>query len=215
MKIQWTNIKVKLGDLKPWANNPRFSTKAQAQRLLDSFEKFGQVQTVAVDPTLNVLDGHQRLSALLTIYGNDYEIDARQSDRALTDRERRELVITLHTSAVGGYDWEQLSGWDVEELKEFGFDRDALIGWNNDASNLLELISSEDGIDPNAEWKDMPEFGGTDEPMRTINVHFVTQDDIDSFSKLISQQITSKTKFIWYPERIRRENKDMRYGINP
>ena len=47
--IEWTNIKVKLSDLKPWAGNPRQSTKKQAQALLNSWDEFGQVQTVAVD----------------------------------------------------------------------------------------------------------------------------------------------------------------------
>src|SRR3990172_6644385 len=107
----WTNIRVRLGDLKPWSENPRMSTKAQAKRLLQSFERFGQVQTVAVSPTLSVYDGHQRLSALLTIHGPDYEIDARQSSRPLTDAERRELVVTLHAGAVGEWDWNSLSGW--------------------------------------------------------------------------------------------------------
>ena len=109
----WTNIRVKLGDLKPWQDNPRMSSKAQARRLLASFDKFGQVQTVAVDPDGSVLDGHQRLSALLTLHSADYELDARQSNRALTDAERRELVISLHAGAVGGWDWERVAGWDA------------------------------------------------------------------------------------------------------
>jgi hypothetical protein len=42
-EITWTNTRVRLGDLKPWADNPRMSTKAQARRLLQSFDTFGQV----------------------------------------------------------------------------------------------------------------------------------------------------------------------------
>lgn len=142
-KINWTNIKVRLGELRPWADNPKFSTKAQAQRILDSFKKFGQVQTVAVSPELDVYDGHQRLSALLTIHGDDYEIDARQSNRLLTEKERRELVITLHTSAMGSYNWNMLSGWDARELKEWGMDRTKLDEMNIDALNLKDLLNSE------------------------------------------------------------------------
>jgi len=143
MKPTWSNVTVKLGDLKPWANNPKFSTKAQAKRLLASFEKFGQVQTVAVSPTMQVLDGHQRLSALLTIHGEDYSIDARQSNRELTDEERRELVVTLHAGAVGSWDWNSLSGWNAPELIEWGLDGEALKEWNNDANNLKEMLRSE------------------------------------------------------------------------
>ncbi len=79
-KLTWTNIRVKLGELKPWMNNPRMSTRIQAERLLKSFDRFGQVQTVACGPDFSVYDGHQRLSALLTLYGANYELDARQSN---------------------------------------------------------------------------------------------------------------------------------------
>lgn len=147
----WTNVTVTLGQLKAWAQNPKLSTKAQAKRLLDSFEKFGQVMTVAIDPDYNVLDGHQRLSALLTIHGADYKIDARQSDRDLTDEERAELVVTLHAGAVGSWDWNKLSGWDAGQLQSWGMDSDALKGWGNDVSNLKELLDAEKPDDADAE----------------------------------------------------------------
>ncbi len=148
-KLHWKNITVRLGDLKAWAENPKFSTKAQAQRIIDSFKKFDQVQTIAVSPDLEVYDGHQRLSALLTIHGEDYKIDARQSNRHLTTDERKELVITLHSGAVGSYDWQALSGWNAKELQGWGLDSDTLKGWNNDANNLKELLnaSKEEPVD--------------------------------------------------------------------
>jgi DNA modification methylase len=149
--IVWTNVRVRLGDLKPWADNPRLSTKAQARRLLASFDKFGQVQTVAIDPDCNVLDGHQRLSALLTIHGDRYELDARQASRALSDAERRELVVSLHAGAVGSWDWNAISGWNSEELQSWGMDGDLLKSWNNDANNLKELLKSEQAGGADAE----------------------------------------------------------------
>ena len=154
MKPTWSNVTVKLGDLKPWANNPKFSTKAQAKRLLASFEKFGQVQTVAVSPTMQVLDGHQRLSALLTIHGEDYTLDARQSNRELTDEERRELVVTLHAGAVGSWDSDLLANWDAPLLIKWGLDGDTLGQWKRDTSMLARLLESEEPV---------PEFKEYDE----------------------------------------------------
>jgi len=142
-KLTWTNVTVRLGDLKPWADNPRFSTKAQAERLLQSFKEFGQVQTVAVGPALEVYDGHQRLSALLTIYGPDHVIDARQSDRPLTDEERRKLVVTLHAGAVGAWDWDTLSSWDSPTLIDWGLNTDALKDWKRDVTALDSLLKAE------------------------------------------------------------------------
>ena len=60
MSISWTPCTVKLSDLRPWADNPRMSTKKQAQRLLDSWTRFGQVQAIAIGPDNEVYDGHQR-----------------------------------------------------------------------------------------------------------------------------------------------------------
>ena len=46
--ITWQPCTVKLSDLRPWADYPRMSTKKQAQMLLDSWTRFGQVQTIAI-----------------------------------------------------------------------------------------------------------------------------------------------------------------------
>lgn len=141
--IQWTNIRVKLGQLKPWSDNPRCSTKKQAERLLDSFETFGQPQVICISPDFELYDGHQRLSALLTIHGQDYEVDARQSSRSLTEEERKKLVIYLHSGAVGSWDWDVISGWSAPELIEWGMDSDTVKDWSKDIAALKELLGSE------------------------------------------------------------------------
>ncbi len=46
----WKNSRMKLSDLKPWERNPRQIEGDQAARLLESFEAFGQIETVAVGP---------------------------------------------------------------------------------------------------------------------------------------------------------------------
>ena len=102
MAVTWANCQVTLGELKPWADNPRLSTKAQARRLLESWQRFGQVKTVAIGPSGQVYDGHQRLSALLTLYGRSYQVDARRSDRELTDEERRALAASCGLPTLQG-----------------------------------------------------------------------------------------------------------------
>ena len=67
MSLSWTNERVKLRDLKPWEHNPRQITKRAAQRLLDSWRDYGQVQMIVVGPDNEVYDGHQRLSALKVV----------------------------------------------------------------------------------------------------------------------------------------------------
>ena len=143
MAVTWANCQVTLGELQPWADNPRLSSKRQAQRILDSWRKFGQVKTVAIGPSNEVYDGHQRLSALLTVHGPSYQVDARRCSRALSDEERRALVVTLHAGAVGSWDWDALSGWDAGELQQWGFDGDTLTNWQKDVTALGAMLSAE------------------------------------------------------------------------
>ena len=143
MSVTWSNVQVMLGELQPWADNPRLSSKRQAQRLLDSWRQFGQVQTVAIGPQNEVYDGHQRLSALLTVHGPSYQVDARRCSRELTDEERRALVVTLHAGAVGSWDWDSLSGWDAGLLQQWGFDGDTLMNWQKDVTALGTMLSAE------------------------------------------------------------------------
>ena len=149
--ITWANCQVTLGELQPWGDNPRLSTKAQARRMLESWQRFGQVQTIAIGPGGQVYDGHQRLSALLTLHGKSYQVDARRSDRELTDEERRALVVTLHAGAVGAWDWEELSNWDAGLLTDFGMDSETLTNWQRDVTALGNLLASEEADSADAE----------------------------------------------------------------
>lgn len=50
------------------------------------------------------------------------------------------------------------------------------------------------------EWQGMPEFHQEDKTaFQLIHIHFKTQRDVDSFAELINQNITAKTRSIWYP----------------
>lgn len=138
--ISWESKRVCIAELKPWSDNPRYSTKAQAKRLLDSWADLGQFQTIAIGPDFEVYDGHQRLSALLTMHDGAFEVDVRQSHRALTNTERKRLSIVAHTGSVGAWDWEKLVAWDSTELGAWGMDSEALVQWNTDATVLQQIV---------------------------------------------------------------------------
>lgn len=122
------------------------STKAQANRILRSFRDLGQIQTIAIGPAEDGLyplyDGHQRVAALFTVKTPDYELLALQSNRQLTEDERKQVAVLLHT-ATGGWDWNALSGWSAADLREWGMDDETLKGWNSDALNLRTMITAE------------------------------------------------------------------------
>jgi hypothetical protein len=51
-----------------------------------------------------------------------------------------------------------------------------------------------------AEWGGMPEFNNPGlKPVKTLIVNFESNEDMLKFSKMVGQQITAKTRSIWYP----------------
>ncbi len=121
--ITWTNERRKLADLIPWEHNPRTIKQKQAERLVDSVETFGQVETLAIGPGNALYNGHQRLSVLAGQYGMDYEVDVRVASRELTERERQQLTVYLHKGAAGEFDFSELANWGIEDdLLAWGFE---------------------------------------------------------------------------------------------
>jgi len=59
-----------------------------------------------------------------------------------------------------------------------------------------------DDFDWQSEWRaaGMPEFEQPDrKPFKSIRVHFDNQEGVDRYSSLVGQNITLKTRYIWYP----------------
>lgn len=90
------------------------------------------------------------MAALFTVKTPDYELLALQSNRQLTEDERKQVAVLLHT-ATGSWDWNALSGWSAADLREWGMDKDTLKGWQSDAKELTELLNSEQTESADAE----------------------------------------------------------------
>lgn len=180
----WTSVTVKLSDLQPWEHNPRTMTKAEAKRLVKSRNKLGQFQTIAIGPDCEVYDGHQRLSAWAVVFGADSEIMALQSDRQLTDEERRELTLNANEPA-GAWNWQIISGWP--ELPEWGFDQERLMRLNSDAANLATML----GVDA-----ELPNPDPQQDPMLEsecfIEIH-CSRYDLQSMQEALNEWATRPT----------------------
>jgi hypothetical protein len=198
-KVTWTNERRRLGDLQPWPRNPRQIKTDQAKRLVESFDQFGQVETIAIGPAGEIYNGHQRLNVLMDKYGADYEVDVRSASRALTEKEREKLTVFLHKGAAGEWDFDTLSEWDTADLIEWGFKE-------------YELGIVGDPNDPDAEWKGMPEFEQEDKSAyQSIHVHFKDKREVEEFSILINQPLTNHTRAIWYSKHEKAVNSKLRY----
>lgn len=50
-------------------------------------------------------------------------------------------------------------------------------------------------------WKGMPTFDQNDNPpWRQLYLNFRNKEDYEKFAKLVEQELTDKTKSIWYPK---------------
>jgi hypothetical protein len=122
-------------------------SKAQAARLEASTGKLGRAGVLLVGPQdaagkRPLYDGHQRAKVWSVLYGSAQEVTALESNRELTDEERRATSL-LTVTAAASFDWDALSSWNVGELVSWGLDADLLAQWNDDAANLREMIGAE------------------------------------------------------------------------
>lgn len=137
--MKWINVIRKLSDLDPWERNPRQINVKQAERLKESFEEFGQVETIAIGPNNEIYNGHQRLNVLMDQHGGEYEVECRQLDRELTEKEREKLTVFLHKGAAGDWDWDILANeFEFEDLIDWGFSEGELIGFDKDPPEAPE-----------------------------------------------------------------------------
>jgi len=146
--VTWTPTTIPLRALTPWERNPKRISKTHAARLLDLWERLGQFQTIAIGPSGEVYDGHQRLSVLKAAHGKGFEVQALQSSRALSEKEREELTVAAHVGTVGQFDWDALSGWDAGDLQAWGFDGELLAGWQTDIGALRTMIETTPDFQP-------------------------------------------------------------------
>lgn len=121
--ISWSNETRRLGDLQPWPRNPRQIRTAEARRLKQSLDDFGQVDIIAIGPNNEVYNGHQRIAVWQRAYGPDYEVDVRVASRPLSERERERLTVLLHKGAMGEWDFDALANeFEITDLLEWGFE---------------------------------------------------------------------------------------------
>lgn len=81
---------------------------------------------------------------------------------------------------------------------------------------LLESMAVDAGLvppdNPTDHWQGMPEFEQEDKTSyQSVHVHFKSAEDRDTFAKLVGQNLTEKTRSIWYPEAEIERYADKRY----
>ena len=106
---------------------------------------------------------------------------------------------------------------EVEETTEYK----NFVGETNESevpegpANLCDFlgIDEEDQVDPwKKQWVGMPEFEQEEnKPFMKISMSFRNEEDYIEFAKMVEQNLTTKTKSIWYPKLDRSANTLLRW----
>jgi len=215
--------KIALSSLLPNPKNPRKDLKpgdSEYAKIKTSIEQFQFLDPIIFNTrTFKVIGGHQRLKILQETGITDlFIINIGAYSWAFSDADLKELSPQMESAAnialnkaQGDWNIDQLV-LNLQEIKTDGMDISITgfddAGFNQMVENLNGLVID----DPSKEWQGMPEFNQEERRgIREIIIHFDTQDDIKTFSALIGQNITDKTKYIWFPEKERRNLKGSEY----
>ncbi len=114
--------KVKIKDIIPNKENPRFISDNKFKKLVQSIQDFPEMldkRPLVVDENLVVLGGNMRLRALQKAGIKEIIVDIA---KGWTDKQKKEFIIKDNIG-FGDWDWDILANsWNVEELKNWGLD---------------------------------------------------------------------------------------------
>jgi hypothetical protein len=177
-------------DLVPFPRNPRINKKA-IDEVIKSIERTGNNDPIEINESNVILCGHTRRLALI-------KMDIKNTDvikiSGLTGEQENEYRIRNNKAGeLAEWDFDILDAdFTQEQLSEFGFkDR----GLN----------------DPYEEWTDMPEYQNEKVGYRSIVVHIKDKIALDKFVDLLQCNLTEKTKYIHFPEKIQDKTKHLGY----
>jgi len=179
---------VKISKVKGNPSNPRIIKNDKFKKLVKSIQEFPEMlklRPIVVDEDMIVLGGNMRLKASKEAGLKEVWIEVAEG---LTKEQKKEFIVKDNVS-FGEWDWAMLGNeWNTIKINEWGLD----VWENQDDKNEL---------DAELEWTGMPEFINNDlSPKRQLIVSFKTDEDVQLFARFINQNITDKTKSLWYPE---------------
>lgn len=180
--------------------NPRQIHKPQFERLKKSlidFVKMMALRPIVVNSDGMILGGNMRYVALKELGYTEIPKEWVKVADELTEDEQRRFVVEDNVE-FGAWNIDILSSdYEVPELIDLGISEFEL--------GIKEEMNFEEA------WKGMPEFGNTESAYKSIAVHFESPDAVKNFAELVEQNITEKTKSIWYPKKEKQVLKDLEY----
>jgi len=175
--------------------NPRKISERAIEEVAASLREYGWQQPIVADDKGKIIAGHTRYHAAKKIGMPEAPV------KVFEHSEIKAIKYNIADNRT-----HQFSEWADEELVRIleGIKaEDSLEGTGfNDGEfeAMIERLNSEEVADPLGEWQGMPEFEQESIPIRTIHLHFLSDEAVVEFAKLLEQTITDKTKYLYYPK---------------
>jgi len=186
---QWS-----ISKLLRYPNNAREHSDSQVEQIAKSIKEFGFVNPVLVDADGVLIAGHGRLLSAQTLKMK--EVPVIQLGH-LTEAQAKALRLADNQLALNSSWNAELLSIELRDLKLANYDLQ-LLGFEQ--HTLDWFTGGGSMVDANGEWVGMPEFTQEDKTaFRTLRIHFLRQEDVDAFARLVNQKVTDNTKFLWFP----------------
>ena len=208
---------MKISDLQFDTKNANKGTIRGRKAVQTSLQKFGAGRSVLIDRDGNIIAGNKTVEQaaaagvdVIVVQTDGTKLVAVQRvDLSLDDPKARALAVADNRTAELGIEWDAnvMAGFSANELDLKPFFTD---------SELNEITGADvpEPDDADAEWEGMPDSNNQDVAKRHLTLHFRSDADVQLFADLIQQQITDKTKYIWYPEEKPIVAKTTKYVVN-
>jgi hypothetical protein len=210
----YTNVEtVPIADIEPYERNPKEHPEEQIAKIAESIREFGFTVPMVVDSDGTIIAGHGRYYAVV-----DHLADDDGDDAVVPVIERDDMTEEQVRAFRIADNRVTESSWDVdilgEELNDLTFDElePEVIGFDEDEIEFYDITAESDS-NPNDAYEEWEENGAAEYENEDassnyeLKVHFYTEEAVQEFADLVGQDITTDTKYIYYPEE-ERENLD-------
>ncbi len=201
-------VPVAIANLKPHPENYKKHPEHQLAHIIRSIELNGFYRNIVIAKDNTILAGHGVVEAAQQMGIKEVPVIRLNLDPMSPEA----LKVVAGDNEIGNLadvDDRKLTALIQKILAKQGQD---LLGSGFDDLELARRLAVDQAVSPSAEWDGMPEFSQGDKTAgRQLIVNFATDGDVQEFCRKIGQQLTAKTKSIWFPELERVQTADTRY----
>ena len=188
--MQKKYLKLPIEQLKDYPKNNKIHTDYDIEQIMKSIQKSEYLSPIIIDENFVIINGHWRKEALKRL---DYkEVDVLQIT-GLTEKQKQTARLLDNKTVT-------LSQFDIENIKLELSDI-----WDEELNDLFSDLIVVD-VDYDEIYKWMPEYDQQDLSAEyQIRVSFKELKDLEAFGKLIGQNVTEKTRSIWFPATVKED----------